>query len=673
MQQEAVDSASLQVISRLDKPFLFTYGSWEKRARIEGGKVVLRGEGLTPKGGGGCNVELDLSRSANQSPALRVTVGANNKMAGIRLMLRDANGQAGTWEFELPAAGKTALLTPIDGASVGKPGSLDKPGKGFDPGHIQQWQLAGDYGNDGPVDVEISAITLVSPTADIAARRAELARKDEADKRKQQGERDALQAKYGKVNANSPVVEAAYQVAPDVIALQIQAGKVVPGSLTEYKPQPGDEKRPHERQVLLVRGGQEIGWLIGPKRDHLVAYEQQTGDPLLEFVADNADIYALMSADDSAYAQPVKPVAVYRKSKPTDWAQPSRGFAMRHIIYLRLPQPLKAGKKYTLQAKGLNVTTPEIRFTPDASRVRSEAVHINQIGFRPDDPLKRAFLSCWLGTGGAQKYADGLTFHLVADATGKTVYTGKVILAKDANEPELMWKSQNFNGASVYRMDFGEFTTPGKYRVSVEGVGCSYGFEIGPETWKRALQTQMQGLYNERGGVELGPPYTQFRKPRDFHPADGVPVYQSTYSILEGGGEFDVAKHPTDQKVPEAWGGYHDAGDWNPRRVTHMKVTRAQLELLELFPAWGKTLKLSIPPIQGVPDMLTEAMFEIDCFRRLQKPDGGIPYGIETDGDPIDGEVSGCSPCPRMCTRPICGRVILCRNRRPRVPPAGPG
>ena len=426
----------------------------------------------------------------------------------------------------------------------------------------------------------------------------------------------------------------------------------MPGSLAEYKPQPGDEKRPHDQQVLLVRGGQEIGWLIGPKRDHLVAYEQQTGEPLLEFVADAPSVYAVSSAEDSSYSTSVKPLAVYRKSKPTDWAQPGRGFAMRHIVYLRLPRPLREGKRYTVRTSGLNVQTPQLTFTPDGSRIRSEAVHINQIGFRSDDPIKRAFLSVWLGTGGVQKYPEGLTFHLVADATGKTVYMGKVALAKDAGEPELMWKSQNFNGTSVYRMDFGEFTTPGKYRVSVEGVGCSYPFEIGPDTWTRALQTQMQGLYNERSGVELGPPYTKFRKPRDFHPADGVAVYQSTYSVLDGGGEFDLAKHPTEQKVPEAWGGYHDAGDWNPRRVTHMKVTRAQLELLELFPAWGKTLKLSIPQIANVPDMLTEAMFEIDCFRRLQKADGGIPYGIETDGDPIDGEVSWMQSMPAYVYAP---------------------
>jgi endoglucanase len=41
-----------------------------------------------------------------------------------------------------------------------------------------------------------------------------------------------------------------------------------------------------------------------------------------------------------------------------------------------------------------------------------------------------------------------------------------------------------------------------------------------------------------------------------------------------------------------------------------------------------------------VPDIIAEALFEIDCFRRMQLPDGGIPYGIETNGDPSPGEIS---------------------------------
>ena len=57
-----------------DSPFLFTYSTWEKKARIENGHIILRGEGLTSKGGGGANFTLDLSQSATNTPAIRVKV-----------------------------------------------------------------------------------------------------------------------------------------------------------------------------------------------------------------------------------------------------------------------------------------------------------------------------------------------------------------------------------------------------------------------------------------------------------------------------------------------------------------------------------------------------------------------------------------------------------------------
>jgi endoglucanase len=143
--------------------------------------------------------------------------------------------------------------------------------------------------------------------------------------------------------------------------------------------------------------------------------------------------------------------------------------------------------------------------------------------------------------------------------------------------------------------------------------------------------------------VELGPPYTDFRKPRDFHPDDGAVVTRSAYNVLSSGGPYayaDMVKADTGQVVKDAWGGYHDAGDWNPRRVTHMSTTLAQLELCELHPRYFNALRLNIPPTDGVPDVISEALFEIDCFRRLQTPDGAVPYGIETEGDPSSGQVS---------------------------------
>ena len=161
----------------------------------------------------------------------------------------------------------------------------------------------------------------------------------------------------------------------------------------------------------------------------------------------------------------------------------------------------------------------------------------------------------------------------------------------------------------VARLDFSSFKTPGRYRVVVEGIGSSYPFEIGPDVWQRAFTIQMRGLLNNRSGIKLGPPYTTFQKPPDMVPADGYQVFKSNYRAVEKGGENYAAikAGSTGEKLMQAWGGYHDAGDWNPRRVTHMKVNMASLELFDMFPKYFGALKLNLPPTPGlapnVPDV----------------------------------------------------------------------
>ena len=94
----------------------------------------------------------------------------------------------------------------------------------------------------------------------------------------------------------------------------------------------------------------------------------------------------------------LKALKVYRKTKPTDlarvgpWAFESPA---EHVIYLRLPQPLKQGSRYTLAFSG--GPFEEQTFAHQPTEQRSDAVHVSHLGFRPSDPAKVAFLSCWMG------------------------------------------------------------------------------------------------------------------------------------------------------------------------------------------------------------------------------------------------------------------------------------
>lgn len=639
--------SAASVITGFDRPFLFAYGSWQNVAKIEAGHLVLNTP--TAQGGLGDNLAapLNLNARSEYSPTLRLRIGPNNKEQTLRLLLADAKGGNSTWDFSLVGVkvGEDVVLTPVEGAPLSTPSSSGDKGPA-DLSQIFQWQVMGDW-SAGSVDLSLDLVELIAPDEILRTVRldAQKRRQAEADKARQQ--QLALKEQFKPGQPLSPQIVGLAPVAPNVLSLQIHAGKVLRGAVVSYAKQDGDTTREKKRDdgtiesLILVRGGKDVGWLIGPKRDSLTTRERFEGDPLIEWVADQTTTYAVSSSDDPAFKTPVVPKAVHRKSTPTLWAEDSSDFEMRHTLYLELPSPLLAGKHYTVSVGELNTRTPSATFEFDAAKVCSEAVHVNQIGFRADDPVKGAFVSCWMGNGGVLHLPAQMKFSLVEDATGKVVFSSQSSDLWPADKLEHQMRDANFSGTDVMRLDFSSFNTPGRFRVVVQGIGCSYPFPIGPDVWQTAFKTQMKGLYNQRSGEELGLPYTPFKKPRDMKPGDeGVSVTWTKYRFTDGGDLFAGLFAGDTGKPAPGGGGYHDAGDWNPRRVTHMRVTMASLELFEMFPAYFEKQKLGIPPRAGVPDVLTEAIFEFETFHRLQQEDGGVGYGLETNGDPNAGEVS---------------------------------
>ncbi len=466
----------------------------------------------------------------------------------------------------------------------------------------------------------------------------------------------ALSPAYG-TGSPYPRVVRVGPVAPDILAIEIQAGRMEPIKQVPYEKQPGDrieqnvsKKTGEPRSVTLIRDGKAIGFLVGRDRRTLSLFETLTGEPLDDRAADRTESYKITSPDDGNYEAGVAPATVWRKTKSNDWADSGPYHTSRHYLYLKLPHALKTGKRYSVAVK-FNVEPSLVEYLHKPEAVRSEAVHASQIGFRPEDPGKSAFLSIWLGTGGAYAYPRGLKFQLRDDASGKAVYTGNVVQDWNRAEPEQVGLKVNNIKTDVYRMDFGDFRTSGKYRVCVETVGCSYPFEIASDVWLKAFRLSMKGAYHHRSGIELGPPYTEYRRPRPFHQADGVKVYQSTCPLMYSGNGLNVlgTEHnnfdclvngKTDQVVEDAWGGYMDAGDWD-RRIQHLEATRLHLELIDLRPDYFRRLDLNIPESRNeLPDVIDEALFNLDCYRRLQVKEGGIRGGIESSEHPTAGETS---------------------------------
>lgn len=447
-----------------------------------------------------------------------------------------------------------------------------------------------------------------------------------------------------------------YTVAPNIVAIEIEPESVIHATQAPYQAHTIDRQQSVPgNNPWIIRGWKTVGSLVG--RDQNVIYGFDHYAPqvqIREAWLDQPQNYSVQAEGDRNYQKVITPTAVYRKSKPVDIAkigpQETR-WPMQHTLYLDLPLPLMEGQKYTLQfaqQQGKKVEPLTFQYAPLYQT--SEAIHVSQIGFRPDDPLKVGFLSTWMGTGGNLSYSEDLNFDLIDDLTHQSVFSDSVRLRKrrDATEDN---RGQQYTLTDVYELDFSSFNQSGHYRLCVQGIGCSKAFGIAANVWQAAFYTAMQGFYHQRSGIALGPPHTDFQRPRPFHPDDGLVVYQSTTPLVDTGnglnargtdsGNFsNLLQGKTDEVVTNVWGGYFDAGDWD-RRIQHLGVARKLLELLELFPTAFEAISLNLPESTNtLPDLFDEALWSIDFFKRLQTDTGGIRGGIESSAHPKRGETS---------------------------------
>jgi endoglucanase len=442
-------------------------------------------------------------------------------------------------------------------------------------------------------------------------------------------------------------VAQAYLVKPDVLALRIDAGEMQLAKQVPYQSQPGDQMQ-NPRPLgddWVSRGGQSLGGLVGKDRKRLQPFDRVTGTRLNTGWADRTSSYQISATADPTAR--ITPKSVWRKSKPTNMGRTGQwvfDFPMAHVMYLQLPQALKPGQSYTISFPGGNVDPVFFKYQPNVTR--SEAVQVSHLGFRPDDPVKLAFLSTWMGNGGKLTYPTGMKFAVINNATNTAVLQGKTKLSRPMGQPEDP-RGRDYTLTDVHSMDFSGLRSLGQYRVCVEQIGCSFPFEISANVWQKAFYTSVRGLYHQRSGIELKAPYTNFKRPRSFHPADGTVVYEANVPITDtdqslGKEEFvkALARTKTQKVVPNAWGGYYDAGDWD-RRIQHTDVSRLLLELAELFPQHFERVNLNLPESgDGLPDLVNEALWNVDFFMRIQQPDGGVRGGIQSAIDPRYGEAS---------------------------------
>lgn len=357
--------------------------------------------------------------------------------------------------------------------------------------------------------------------------------------------------------------------------------------------------------------------------------------------------WTITSAQDANYGGAGQnPQGCNRKKKLSGhaelgWSVPDDDYIYEytydHWIYLHLPTSLQQGMSYTLQIdSAVNSDTTSATVTFDIYNRVSEAVHVNLVGYAPDAPHKAADLYYWLGDGGARSYSsfENNTVYIYNEVNSQATPVGQVAFWMASGNDVF---GRNLTRSDVWSVDFSTFTTPGTYRLVIEGVGCSQDFEIADDIYADPFKVSVRGYFYMRIGEDnptmVPPPRTPLYIPGD-NPGDPI-VYLTTmhpyhpnWGSLTGGDNWDnsdawagyrKAGNPTN---PNAWGGHSDAADWD-RHLGHVvNIYDMLLPYILTNGALGDDQAGITESENGIPDIIDEARNEVDFWLRLRDGDG---------------------------------------------------
>ncbi len=354
-------------------------------------------------------------------------------------------------------------------------------------------------------------------------------------------------------------------------------------------------------------------------------------------------------------------VKVNRESVPVDMPYYEVGyksqtydelFDMDHSIYLTLDQNVGSNEILTIKFKSDSPTAlslyakeglPKksatalevITYLPKLADMsitlpfsdrylETPVIQLNQVGYNPRATQRWAYISGWLGDGGALSLANFPKSAEVLRESGDN-------MEKVIDAPIAVRSSVTTNEAGTYVNDINLAALPASesaiYRVRIPGVGISWPTQVSEQATLKAFYTITRFLYHNRFGRDLKAQWTDWST--DNSGPDHTTIYQT--DVENDIGFFSSATTKANPMTyPDGLGGHHDAGDYDIN-LQHYLVPMMLLRTYSMNSNAFSDGQLNIPESgNGIPDIIDEALWNIKGWANLQRADGGVSPHVES-------------------------------------------
>jgi len=236
----------------------------------------------------------------------------------------------------------------------------------------------------------------------------------------------------------------------------------------------------------------------------------------------------------------------------------------------------------------------------------SNPIRLNQVGY---SPLQEMTATVVLPDNCMD--AD-VTTAVITNENNDTVWTG--VPAVTLTNP--------IYGKRCQIINFSALEEEGEYTMMVSNPSFSEAahFIIKNHPYRELTRKALRAFYYQRASMDIEEPFAEGYARKAGHPDDHVLVHAS--AATEERPEGTVIASP---------GGWYDAGDYNKYIVNSGYTMGVWLMSYELNKAYFDTLKLNIPESgSAMPDMLSEAMYNIRWMMTMQDLDGGVYHKLTT-------------------------------------------